>query len=261
MKVMMYQMDVIAGKPEENRTKVSEWLQYEYKKYEPDVVVLPEMWTTGYALDKLEQIADTSGGTTEAFIQQRAKEYNVTIVAGSFAVRTDRGIVNRSIVVNEKGEIIHTYDKIHLVPMLDEPDYLVGGNEKATTFSLNGVTAGILICYDLRFPEVFRTLALNGAEVIFVVGEWPAARRDHWDTLLKARAIENQCYIVACDTVGEHNNVEYSGNSLVYSPFGTQYVRASPVEEETVFSVLDLEEVATFRSAVPNLKNRVPDLY
>ncbi|GAK11054.1 carbon-nitrogen family hydrolase [Geomicrobium sp. JCM 19039] len=261
MKVLQYQMRVIAGSPVQNRQRVEEWMREEVKKYAPDVVVLPEMWTTGYALEQLEDIAEQEGGVTESFLMEQAKTHNVMIVAGSMAVKTADGIVNRSLVYDHTGTCVHRYDKIHLVPMLNEPDYLVRGQEKPTVFPVSSSRAGVLICYDLRFPELFRSLALQGAEVIFVVGEWPAARRDHWDTLLKARAIENQCYIVACDAVGSHNDVDYSGNSLVYSPWGNLIVRASPVDEETVVADLDFSEVQQFRKAVPNLTNRVPSLY
>ncbi|SDI26289.1 carbon-nitrogen family hydrolase [Natribacillus halophilus] len=261
MKVAIYQMDVQAGKPDANRDKVQRWLQEVVEQQRPDVAVLPEMWTTGYALPDIEQLADEENGTTQQFLQALAKEHAVDLVAGSIAVKTDDGVVNRALTISRKGEIIHTYDKIHLVPMLDEPRYLSGGKAKAKTYELQGTTVGSFICYDLRFPEVTRSLAVDGAKVLFAFGEWPAARRDHWDALLRARAIENQCFVIAAGAVGSYKGAAFSGHSTVISPWGNVLALATPDQEETMVTHIDLAEADEFREAVPVLKNRLPDLY
>ncbi|MBB6449162.1 putative amidohydrolase [Geomicrobium halophilum] len=261
MKLAIYQMEVQAGVPDENRKKVQHWLREVAVKHRPDVAVLPEMWTTGYALPDLEEIADDEFGETLTFLKPLAKEYKMDIIAGSIAVKTKGGIVNRALTISKKGELIHTYDKIHLVPMLDEPRYLVGGKEKVTTYDLHGTTMGSLICYDLRFPEISRTLALQGAKVIVVMGEWPAARREQWDALLRARAIENQCFIVAAGAVGGHNGTNYSGHSTVISPWGKIIELADAEKEETLIANIDLTEVNEFRTAVPTFESREPSLY
>ncbi len=99
--------------------------------------------------------------------------------------------------------------------MLDEPSYFTGGQAPVQTFELDGSRMGVLICYDLRFPELARTLSLKEIDVLFIVAEWPAARASHWEILLQARAIENQCFVVSCNRVGAYNGVDFAGRSMI----------------------------------------------
>lgn len=261
MKIAIYQMDILAGEPDTNRKKVQQWMQDVVNRHRPDIAVLPEMWTTGYALPEIAELADEENGQTQQMLKRLAKEHGIDLVAGSIAVKTNEGVVNRTLTISRAGEIIHEYDKIHLVPMLDEPRYLAGGKEKATTYELQKTAMGSFICYDLRFPELARSLAVSGAKVMYVFGEWPASRRDHWDALLRARAIENQCFIVAAGSVGSYNGAAFSGHSTVISPWGNVLALGSPDEEETLVADIDLSEVDNFREAVPSLKNRLPSRY
>ncbi|QQK78301.1 carbon-nitrogen family hydrolase [Salicibibacter cibarius] len=261
MKIALYQMNVQAGKPETNRAKVQQWLKDVAERHQPDVAVLPEMWTTGYTLSEIAQLADEENGQTQQMLKSLAKEHKIDLVAGSIAVKTADGVVNRALTISGNGEVISEYDKIHLVPMLDEPRYLAAGKDKVRPYELQETTMGSFICYDLRFPEIARSLAVNGAKVIYVFGEWPEARRDHWDALLRARAIENQCFIVAAGAVGSHDGPNFSGHSTVISPWGNVLALASPDEEETLVATIDLSEVDEFREAVPVLKNRLPARY
>ncbi len=215
MKIAVYQMDLVAGQPEENRKKVKAWVEEVTTQQQPDLLVLPEMWTTAYTLTELPAILGEDEVDTELFLQQLAKEYEVHLVAGSIAVKEEEEIYNRSFVVNKNGETTYTYDKIHLVPMLDEPFYLTGGRSPVQMFELDGRKIGVIICYDLRFPELIRSLALQGAEVVFIVAEWPLARERHWEVLQQARAIENQVFIVSCNRVGEYDGVEFAGKSMI----------------------------------------------
>src|SRR5699024_6589962 len=121
--------------------------------------------------------------------------YNVIIVGGSYANKKNGKVYNTSTVIDRTGKTVYEYDKMHLVPMLNEPAYLEGGKEKARVFEVEGVKMGLIICYDLRFPELARSLALEGAEVLYVTAEWPTVRKDHWKNLLIARAIENQMFV------------------------------------------------------------------
>ncbi|QQK80092.1 carbon-nitrogen family hydrolase [Salicibibacter cibi] len=261
MKIAIYQMDIQAGKPETNRDKVQQWIKSVAERHRPDVAVLPEMWTTGYALSEIAQLADEENGQTQQMLKTLAKEHRIDLVAGSIAVNTAEGVVNRTLTISRDGEVIHAYDKIHLVPMLDEPRYLAAGKEKASPYELQETTMGSFICYDLRFPEIARSLAVNGAKVIYVFGEWPEARRDHWDALLRARAIENQSFVVAAGAVGSHDGSNFSGHSTVISPWGNVLALGSPDEEETLVANIDISEVDEFREAVPALKNRLPARY
>ncbi|MFC0557457.1 carbon-nitrogen family hydrolase [Halalkalibacter alkalisediminis] len=261
MKIASYQMDLTPGNPIENRRRVQEWVETVCRDGEVDVLVLPEMWTTAYTLPTLREIVKADQGTTEPFLQNLAKTFNVNLVAGSIAVEEEGSIYNRSIIMNREGKIVHTYDKMHLVPMLDEHIYLEGGKSSVRVFELDGKKMGVIICYDLRFPELVRTLALEGAEVVFVVAEWPEARASHWEVLQQARAIEDQVYIVSCNRVGAYNGVQFAGRSMVINPWGDILVKASSTEEETIRVDLDLNEVQRIRKEVPVFSSRVPKLY
>ena len=261
MRHAIYQMDIVPGNPEANRTKVKTWIEQTVSKNDIDIIVLPEMWTTGYTLADLNEVADEGEEPTCSFLQQLARENQVHIVGGSIANKRNGKIYNTAIVVNRNGEKVYTYDKIHLVPMLDEPTYLNGGEEKVRTFELDGIKMGLIICYDLRFPELTRSLAVSGAEVIYIVAEWPSARKDHWKNLQLARAIENQCFIISANRVGIFNNVEFCGLSLVINPWGDIRTLGSENHEETIVDNIDLQKVREARKNVPIFESRVPELY
>jgi predicted amidohydrolase len=145
--------------------------------------------------------------------------------------------------------------------MLDEHLYLKGGDSAVQVFELDGRKMGVIICYDLRFPELVRSLALQGAEVVFVVAEWPLARANHWEILQQARAIENQLFIVSCNRSGTYDDVEFAGRSMVINPWGETLEKASVVKEETLTIALNLNEVTRIRKEVPVFASRVPKLY
>lgn len=261
MKYSICQMEVIPGKTDANREKVTAWMEEVVSSEKPDTVVLPEMWTTGYTLPELPQYADIDGEPTSTFLCDLAKKHEVNIVGGSFANKKDEKIYNSSIVINRSGMVVYRYDKIHLVPMLDEPAYLAGGENHAEIFELEGVKMGLIICYDLRFPELMRKLALEGAQVVHVVAEWPTARKEHWRALQLARAIENQMFIVSSNSVGEYNGVEYAGNSMVIDPWGTVQAEGDGVTEQTISSSISLDLTKKVRNDVPVFSSRVPKYY
>lgn len=261
MKYALYQMDIVAGNPEENRKKVKKWVTETMDIEKPDILVLPEMWTTAFTLPDLNEIADNEGEPTTSFIQQLAKEFEVNIVAGSIANKKNGNVYNTALIVDRKGCVVYTYDKIHLVPMLDEHNYLTGGEEKVHMFELEGVKMGIIICYDLRFPELSRNLMLQGVDVLHIVAEWPAPRKNHWKYLQLARAIENQMYVVSCNRIGSYNNEEFAGTSMIINPWGEPLVIGSEDKEETIISTLELEKVSEIRKNVPITTSRVPEMY
>ncbi|WP_088103224.1 carbon-nitrogen family hydrolase [Halalkalibacter urbisdiaboli] len=262
MIVAMYQMNIVPGDPEANKEKVEKWVETIcHSNEKPDILVLPEMWTTAYTLSELNVLLKAEGDEIEDFLSQLAKTYEVNMVAGSIAKREKSTIFNRALVYNRKGELVYKYDKIHLVPMLDEHLFLTGGQEKVTTFELDGHKMGAVICYDLRFPELARQLALEGAEVLFILAEWPEARATHWEILQQARAIENQFYTVSCNRVGTYDGVEFAGRSMMTNPWGEVLAKGSQSAEESVVASLDLSQVEKIREDVPVFKSRVPHLY
>ncbi|HET7627575.1 MAG TPA: carbon-nitrogen family hydrolase [Bacillales bacterium] len=261
MKYAVWQTDIVAGDPERNRAQAAEWAAETVKIDAPDVLVLPEMWTTAYTLDRLEEVADRDGEPTLSFLRELAKQHGVHVIGGSIANKRDGEFYNTALVVNRAGEVVHTYDKIHLVPMLDEPAYLAGGTSRAALFELDGVKMAVIICYDLRFPELARQLALAGAEVLHIVAEWPSARAAHWRALQLARAIENQMPVVSCNRIGTTGGTRFCGASMVIDAWGTVLAEGSEDREETVTAAIDLTQAATVRKQVPVFASRVPDLY
>lgn len=262
MKYAIYQMDIVAGKPKENMKKVEQWTEQVVKEENPDVLVLPEMWTTAFTLSTLDEVADVNTEPSKPFLEELAKKHNVNIIGGSVAnKREDGGIYNTAIVVNREGETVYEYDKIHLVPMLDEHKYLTGGTEKVEVFELDGIKMGVIICYDLRFPELARKLMLDGAQVLHIVAEWPVQRKEHWQHLQIARAIENQMFVMTCNRVGTYDGEEFAGTSMAIDPWGTPIKTGSVTEEETLIATIDPAAVHDIRKNVPIQTSRVPSLY
>ncbi|MNI08550.1 2-oxoglutaramate amidase [compost metagenome] len=166
---------------------------------------------------------------------------------------------NTIYVFNREGEVVADYSKIHLFRLMDEEKYLSSGDQLGQ-FELEGIPAGMMICYDIRFPELSRKLALDGAQILFVPAEWPNPRLHHWRTLLMARAIENQMYVVSCNRVGTSGTTEFFGHSMIINPWGE--VLAEGSENEGVIScTIDLSEVERVRRTIPIFEDRRPPLY
>lgn len=257
MRIACVQMDIVFGEPEANFKKVSEYLT-EAAGNGAETIVLPEMWNTGYALTELEALADGSNRTVE-FLKQFAKNHRVHIVGGSVSTIKEEGFYNTMFVVNKDGELVSEYDKAHRFGLMDEHIHLEEG-QGLGTFELDGVTCGGVICYDIRFPEWIRTQALNGAKVIFVSAEWPEPRIDHWKILLQARAIENQCFIVAVNRVGSDPKNVFGGSSMVIAPWGE--VRLDMAKEQGIgYADIDLDEVEEVRKRIPVFADRREVLY
>lgn len=254
-------MEIVPGNPSENLLKVHQWLEKEMAQNKPDLIVLPEMWTTSYTLEDIESHADDNGNTTIPFLQTLAKTFNVHIVGGSFANKIDGKVYNTAVVVNRYGEVVYTYNKVHLVPMLNEPNYLAGGQKVPEVFELDGIKMGLIICYDLRFPELIRPLALEGAEVLFIVAEWPITRLHHWRNIQITRAIENQMFVVSCNNVGSYGNDTFGGSSMVTNPWGDTLLEGSTDREEVLSIAVNVEDTVEIRKKVPIFTSRVPHLY
>lgn len=261
MKYAVYQTEIIPANPDANRKNVLEWVRESVKQDKPDTIVLPEMWNTGYALTELESKADQDAEPTTSFLSELAKKHHINIIGGSIGNRKAGKFYNTSLVFNRQGELVYQYDKIHLVPMLNEHHYLTGGQEKARVFELDNIKMGLIICYDLRFPELARQLALQGAQVLHIVAQWPTARKDHWKYLQIARAIENQLFVVSCNTVGANDGTEFAGESMIIDPWGTVIATGDTKNNETITATIDLGAVPKIRKDVPVFSSRVPEMY
>ncbi|MFS0635311.1 carbon-nitrogen family hydrolase [Mesobacillus foraminis] len=258
MKIACVQMDVAFGEPEQNFAKAEEFIK-EAAKYKADTIVLPEMWNTGYALDQLGRLADGNGERTKMLLKRLAKNLKVNIIGGSVSTKKEAGFYNTMFVADRNGDIAAEYDKAHLFKLMDEHHFMNAGS-KANLFKLDDIVCGGLICYDLRFPEWARLHTLNGAKIMFIVAEWPEKRVDHWQLLLQARAIENQCYVVAVNRVGSDPNNEFNGHSMVIAPWGERLLSGES-REGIFYAELDLDEVDKVRKTIPVFQDRRTDLY
>ncbi|MBR0261095.1 MAG: carbon-nitrogen family hydrolase [Selenomonadaceae bacterium] len=198
-----------------------------------DVILLPELWSTGYYPTPVENFADIDGERTKNFLCAAAKKFSVNIIGGSVIVESSGKIFNRCHVVNRRGEISATYDKTHLFSFAQE-DKVFGAGDKISIVELNGVRCGLAICYDLRFPEFIRKIALAGAEIIFIPAAWSLKRLTPRQILTKARAIENQIFVVFANS---------SGKSEIVNPRG-EVIAESGRDEEILTAEINLNERA-----------------
>lgn len=259
LKVACIQYDIQFGKPQENFEIVSKEIDKTMKQNKPDIIILPELWTTGYDLTRLDEIADENGDATKAFIQKLAQEYQVNIIAGSIAKKVGKDVTNTMFVFNRQGEFVSEYSKLHLFQLMDEHLYLKAGEEKGE-FMIENIPAAGAICYDIRFPEWIRAHTTKGAEIVFVVAEWPLPRLHHWRTLLISRAIENQCYVVACNCVGSNPDNVFAGHSMIIDPWG-EIIAEAGTESTTLVGEIDLSKVQQVRNQIPIFKDRRPTFY
>lgn len=258
LRLALLQMDIAFGEPDLNRAHAAELIA-EAAANGADLVVLPEMWNTGYSLENIQEIADHDGQETIALMSELAKEYNLNIHAGSVASLVDGKVYNSTYVFNRAGEIVGRYSKIHLFRLMDEEKYLEAGNTVGL-FELEGVQVGTMICYDLRFPELTRTMSLNGAQIVFLPAEWPHPRLNHWRHLQLARAIENQMFVVSTNRVGTAGETAFFGHSMVVDPWGEVLVEGEETEQ-ILYATVDLSVVPEIRSRIPIFEDRRPDLY
>lgn len=258
IKVALAQFDVKFADPAANQKRVSK-LTAEAAANGADVVVFPEMWNTGYALDQLGQLADGQGKQTAKLFYQLARQYQIGIVGGSVSVKEDGRFYNRTLVVDPVGQVVGQYDKVHLFRLMNEHKYLTAG-KKENYFRLAGVPSASFICYDLRFPEWVRTVARHGAAVLYFPAEWPAARIPQWEIMLRARAVENQTFVVAVNRVGDDPDNHFNGHSLAIDPLGNIIADAGEKDGIT-YAELDLDQLTKVRGPIPVFVDRRPELY
>lgn len=237
-----------------------------------DLVVLPELWAPGgFAYRQWVERAEPIDGATGSAMSAAARAAGVVLHAGSIIEAAGpgddkgaqgRGLWNTSLVYGPDGELLATYRKVHRFGFgAGEPALLEAGTDVVTlevprpATGGAGVRLGLATCYDLRFPELFRRLLNDGAEVVVVPAAWPAARVGHWSLLGRARALENQCWVLACNTAGTHSRHRMGGRSQAVDALGEVLVEAG--EHEQVLSVeLDVDAVTTQRASFPVLADR-----
>lgn len=251
------QIDLALGKPDKNLETALATMA-EAKARGADIVVLPELWSTAYDLEHATAHASGLDAGMFATIANAARENQIAVVGSLLELHEDR-VYNTATFVDALGKRVGAYRKLHLVPMLDEDKYLAGG-EDAQVFNAEFGKFALAVCYDLRFPELWRHYALGGARVVFLPAEWPIQRIAHWRTLLPARAIENQIFMVGCNRVGTSKDQTFGGHSIIVNPWGEVLVEG---DERTALLIaqIDLDMVEQVRQRVPVFRDQRQDVY
>lgn len=257
MKVASIQLEI-----KENEAKIARINRVESmidKLKSQDLIVLPETWATGYfAFDRYVDESEEINGEFVQRFSSKAKEVQSYLFAGSFIERNNGKFYNTSVLFSPDGDLIGTYRKIHLFRYgSQEGKILTRGNE-ITVVDTDFGKVGLSTCYDLRFPELYRAQVDFGAELLLVTSAWPHARLEHWKIFNTARALENQCFLISSNCVGNTHGVHLGGHSQVVDPWGI--VMASGGDEETIVKTeIDPSQIAHIRETFPNLKHRVLD--
>jgi predicted amidohydrolase len=235
-----------------------------------ELVVLPEVWTVIGTREHLRAGAQTLDGPAMEWARRIAAELGIDLVAGSFYENTgdDELGANTSAHISPDGELRAVYRKIHLFDVeIDgmvhaESRAFAAGEEIVTSEADDGTGLGLTVCFDLRFPELYRILALRGADVFTVPSAFTLpTTRDHWEILLRARAVENQCYVVAPNQIGEHpGGTRSGGRSMIVDPWGT-VLACAPDSETAIVADLDPGRLRAVRERLPTLARRRPEVY
>lgn len=221
-----------------------------------DLVLLPEVWNVGYfAFDEYDTCAEPIDGPTATRLGDLAAELGILLHAGSIIESDGNDLYNTSILFDTNGERVATYRKIHLFGYESEESQLLSAGEDIVTVDTSIGTMGMTTCYDLRFPELYRAMCDEGAELFLITSAWPQQRLDHWRLLTQARAVEEQVFLAAANLTGKNRGIELGGNSLVVDPWGIRRTNAGSDEGVTITEI-DLAKVEKIRNEFPALEDR-----
>lgn len=257
IKIAVAQIDIQWADPEANLIAARQIVS-QAASDGADLVVLPELWSSGFDLAHAIDYATSIDGGLFREMGTWAREYGLHIV-GSLLEAEGSRIYNTSTLFGPGG-LVGRYRKIHLFRLMDEHRYLSPGDQPTLCNAVPWGETGLAICYDLRFPELFRGYALAGARLVVIPAQWPAPRIDHWQTLLRARAIENQCVVVGCNRIGADPNNVFGGMSAVIGPWG-EVLTEGGERSALLTAEVDLTVVDQARQRIPVLLDRCPECY
>lgn len=258
IKLLAIQMESAIGSLELNIESVKNLLTANLNKYEKcDFVFLPELWTIGWDCPSFPASAEIlENSKSVSMLKNIAKEFGVNILGGSFVRKDSDKLFNTCPVINREGEVICIYDKNHLYSYNgDTENSYISVGENPIMVEIEGVKLGISICYDIRFPEIYRAYRKAGADILVNMAAWPKSRKVHWDTLTKARAIENQTFTVALTQTGLlADGVENLGHSMIIDYNGNILDEINEVEG-AIYAEIELEKMYEFRNKCTILKD------
>lgn len=257
MRLALAQMQISPGDSPKNLEK-ARMLIRQAARENAELVLLPELWASGYDLPNAAEWA-AQFPLLQDTLSSLARENQIRI-GGSLLREQDGKIFNSFITIDDQGRPASLYDKLHLFRLMNEHKWLQPGN-RPVILDLPQVSCGLAVCYDLRFPELFRHYALQGAHLILLVAQWPVARSTHWQILLRARAIENQCFVAAVNAVGDCGGTIMGGSSMIIDPWGEIIASASSTQDALSIADLDFSKLQEIRDTIPVFQDRCPDAY
>lgn len=220
------------------------------------LAVLPEMWSSGFAYKNLNELALRTAAIVKELLELSLQLK--LVIVGSMPEPNGDKVFNTAYVL-DNGQLAGVYRKLHLFSLLGEDKAFSGGDQWLLADTSIG-KIGVIICYDLRFPELSRRLALEGAQVICVPAQWPKPRQEHWRTLLRARAIENQLFVVSANASGLVGKLDFFGMSMIINPKGEVLAEAGE-EERDLVAQLDYQDMTDWRTQIPCFNDRKPEYY
>ncbi len=242
------------GQPDRNMEKVLQ-LIVALNPVHDHLLLLPELWTSGFDLKNCSTHVYADGEILDELALQAAQKK--IWIAGSYITQENSAYYNTFVLLGPCGEKI-VYRKIHLIHLMNEHHWFQSG-KSYTGIKTNFATLGLSICYDLRFPALFQSLAHAGCNVFLLPAAWPISRIDHWTSLLSARAIENQSFLVACNAVGNTHREVFGGSSSIINPWGEVLFQANQTAEVVHTTIIDPDEAASIRKNYPVLTEQIAD--
>jgi omega-amidase len=255
--ISLSQMEFQFGDVEANFERAAEWIA-EASARGSDLVLLPELWASGYDLPNWPRYASHLKEGAFARLANLARQHKIAIGSSLLEAR-DGKAYNTFVLYGSNGDLLGIYRKIHRFRLLEEEKWLGAGDELILAETPWG-QVGLAICYDLRFPEMFRPFAVVGSRLVLIVAEWPERRVAHWSKLLQARAIENQMFVAGVNKVGTSQGIKLGGCSAVVDPWGVPIVEGDDAEA-LLTTEIDLREADKARRHIPVMQDRRPDVY
>jgi len=261
MRVGVVQMDCAVGDVAQNVKKMHEFVARSADA-DCELVVFPEMSDTGYLMTTILETASNWTDGPVKQLREAARAYGLHVVAG-LSEQADDAVFNTIVSIDQMGDIIAKYRKTHLItaePMFEH--HYLGSGDRLVLSHIAGAQVGFMTCYDVRFPEVARTLTLAGSQILILPSAFPLLRVGHWKVLTEARAIENQLYLVTANRIGTDGpGLTFCGNSRVIDPYGTVVAAASEIEETILVAEIHLDKIEETRGRLQVMQDRRPELY
>ncbi len=254
MRIASIQLKVIEESKDQSLEHASRMIR---QCRDADLILLPELWNIGFmSFDRYRNEAETQEGPTLTLLRTLAKELTCHLHTGSFVEKRGDRLYNSSFLLNPEGEILGSYQKIHLFTYQSEEAQILTPGTSITVIPTEFGNLGLATCYDLRFPELFRRMLDQGAEVFLVSSAWPTPRLEHWLLLNRTRALENLCYLISSNCVGINRGARFAGHSLVVDPVG-EIIAGGNDGECVVRGEVNRDIVLRARAEFPALKDRI----